>query len=466
MNRKWLFLLLILSSISIGSKSSSFERKQLEEEYEPYIAQHPTDAKAYFNYGHALANLDEESYYEKAIALMTRSVELEENVNRLFSLGTLCCRVGKFKQSLDAYQQILTKNPSLISVLYNSGYTLKLAGELDLAIAIYKQIIALQPTYEPAHLSLAFSYIQQGKFEEGWKEHEWNLKKQGKYAAQLRALLCANALPGKKVLLVPEGGIGDTLQFIRYAKRLHDQGSYVIVAVQPPLMRLLARCHYIDLLIPLRSPTPSHDASATLMSMPAIFYDTEQSIPREIPYIVPDPARVQFWHEQLQYDHNFKVGICWQPDVHNDVSRLPIARRGIPLSFFYRLGSTPGVTLYSLQKNEGTDQLRDVPSSVNIHVFDTSFDVAHGSFVDSAAVMQEMDLIISTDTATAHLAGALGKPVWLLLPYATDWRWLHNRTDSPWYPTMRIFKQSHPFDWQTMMDDLYTIFLKELDYRH
>ncbi len=455
------FVLLTLLSTSVCAQTS-FEQKQLEEEFEPLLAKNPTDAKAYFDYGRALANLDEEKNYEKSIALMSRSVRIEEDFNRLFSLGTLCCRVGKFKESLAAYQQILEKRPSLIPVLYNSGYTLKLAGELDLAIELYKQIIAIQPTYEPAHLSLAFSYIQQGDFERGWKEHEWNLKKQGKYAESLRELLRNNTLPGKTILLVPEGGIGDTIHFLRYAQRLHDQGAYVVVAVQPSLVHLLARCHYIDLLIPLRSPTPRHDAYATLMSLPAIFSDTEKTIPRTIPYIFPDPARVQHWHEQLAQDTNFKIGICWQPDVHNDVSRLPIARRGIPLSLFYKLGSTPGISLYSLQKKEGLDQLRTVPSSVNLHVFDEAFDVEHGSFVDTAAVIQEMDLIISADTATAHIAGALGKKVWLLLPYVTDWRWLHNRTDSPWYPTMRIFKQPHPFDWQTMMDELYTVFEKEL----
>ena len=462
--KKAVIVLLALLSLPLQAEIS-FELKQLKEEFEPLIAQNPANAKAYFDYGRALANLDEERNYEQSITLMSRSTELEEDFNRLFSLGTLCCRVGKFKESLAAYQQILEKRPSLIPVLYNSGYALKLAGELDLAIAIYKRVIAMQPDYEPAHLSLAFSYIQQGNFEQGWKEHEWNLKKQGKYAEQLRELIRTDALSGKTVLIVPEGGIGDTIQFLRYAQRLHEQGAYVAVAVQPPLMHLLARCHYIDLLIPLRSPTPRHDAYATLMSLPAIFADTEKTIPHDIPYIFTDPARVQHWHQYFEHDHNFKVGICWQPDVHNDVSRLPIARRGIPLSLFYKLGSMPGVTLYSLQKKEGLDQLRSLPSEVNLHTFDESFDVDHGSFVDTAAVMQEMDLIISTDTATAHLAGALGKKVYLLLPYATDWRWLHDRTDSPWYPTMRIFKQPHPFDWQTMMDELHHVFVKELHNR-
>lgn len=385
-----------------------------------------------------------------------------EQVNPLFSLGTEYCRTGKFQEALHVYQQILEKHPALIPVLYNSGYALKLSGNLDLAIAIYQKLLAAQPDYEPAHLSLAFTYLHKGDFKRGWQEHAWNLKKQGKYAERLRDLLRNNTLTQKSILLTPEGGLGDTIQFLRYTQRLHDQGAHVIVAVQPPLMPLLSRCHFIDLLLPLHSSMPAHDASATLMSLPAIFSDTEATIPRTIPYIFPDPARLHHWHHYFAQDSNFKIGICWQPDTHNDISRMPIARRGIPVALFEKISGIPGVRLYSLQKKEGLDQLRTLPASMNIQLFDESFDVAHGSFVDTAAVMQEMDLIISADTATAHLAGALGKKVWILLPYVTDWRWIHNRTDSPWYPTMRIFKQPHPFDWQTVMDNVHAALLGEL----
>lgn len=444
-------LIFLVQFTQVMHPSSFLEQQHLEQQ----LAQNPHDAKTYFEYGKALANLDEEKNYSKAIDLMNQAIERQENFNWLFSLGTLCCRVGKFQEALSAYQRILTLQPSLIPVLYNSGYTFKLAGELDLAIEIYKQIVTEQPNYEPAHVALAFALLQQGDFIHGWQEHAWNLKKQGKYAEQLRALVRTNSLPGKRVLLIPEGGIGDTIHFLRYAQRLHDQGAYVIVAVQKPLMHLVARCHYIDLLVPLNTPTPSHDAYATLMSMPAVFADTEETMPRTIPYLFPDPSRVAYWHGQLAHDHTFKIGICWQPDIQNDVSRLPIARRGIPLSLFHQIGRMPGITLYSFQQKEGLDQLHQLPADVHLHIFERSFDVDHGNFVDTAAVMQEMDLIISTDTATAHLAGALGKPVWLLLPYVTDWRWIHGRTDSPWYPMMRIFKQSHPFDWQSMMHEVY-----------
>ncbi len=430
--------------------------------FEAILAQEPTNADVHFEYGSFLAGLDQQRYYEKAATHMQRATNYNpQNINWLFAFGTFCCRTGKFRESVDAYQRILEQRPNLVPVLYNSGYTFKITGDLDTAIAIYKKVLSIKPEYDQAHLGLAFAYIGKGDFVNGWKEHEWNLKKQGKYAEQLRELLQTNNISGKTILLTPEGGIGDTINFVRYAQRLHEMGAFVIVAVQPPLIPLLSRCTYIDKLIPVSGPNPAHDASATLMSLPAIFADTEKTIPQNIPYIFPEAQRVAYWHEQLKNDSNFKIGICWQPDKHNDVSRLPIARRDIPLSFFHTLCATPGISVYSLQKYEGLDQLKLVPHHAKLHIFDESFDVTHGSFMDTAAVMHEMDLIISTDTAIAHLAGAMGKKIWLLLPYVTDWRWLVDRTDSPWYPTMQIFKQPHPFDWKTIMNKLYSSLLKE-----
>ncbi len=458
---KNLFIIFIASILFSNTTIASSEHDEKIKSFEAIIANDTTNAAAHFEYGEWLASCNEEAYCDRAIQLITRATQLEHNDNWIFSLGTLCCRFGRFHDALAAYQRILQARPDLVPVLYNSAYTLKMAGNLDLAIDICNQILTSQPNYEPARLCLSFSYLHKGDFENGWRAHEWNLKKQGKNAPELRELIRTNNIAGKTILLTPEGGIGDTINFVRYAQRLREMGAHVIVVVQTPLMNLFARCYYIDQLLSPNSSQPSYDARATLMSLPAILADTEETIPKNIPYIFPEPHRLVYWHKQLKHDTNIKIGICWQPDVHNDVSRMPIARRGIPLSLFYQLGSTPGITLYSLQKKEGLDQLNKLPAQVNLHVFDKSFDVDHGSFVDTAAVIHEMDLIISTDTATAHLAGAMGKKVWLLLPYATDWRWLHNRTDSAWYPTMRIFKQPHPFDWQSVMESVYETFIKE-----
>ncbi len=457
-----LLTILLFIFMTCAAKLSTEHRSQIDQ-YEVRLQQAPTDAHMHFSFGEFLTHLDEKQLYEKALYHLKKATELEPcNLQWRFVLATFCCRIGHIADSLDAYKAILQKNPSLMQVLYNAGFVFKVAGNTDTAIAIYKKILAMQPEYEQAHLGLAFSYLTKGDYKAGWKENLWNLKKQGKYSQKLHSFILNNTLSGKRILLTPEGGLGDTIHFLRYAQRLHQMGAEIILATQKPLLQLLSSCNYIGTLIALGAQLPHYDARATLMSLPTLFQDDEDHIPQNIPYITASKKRVSYWKNYLQQDTNFKIGICWQPDVHNDVSRLPIARRGIPLSSFYLLGSTPGISVYSLQKNEGLGQLNQLPSHVTIHTFDSSFDVAHGSFVDTAAIMQSMDLIISTDTATAHLAGAMGRRVWLLLPFNVDWRWLLNRNDTPWYPTMRIFKQTRPFDWDSVINELHTTLFNEV----
>lgn len=430
--------------------------------YEIKLRHNPDDARIHFAYGMHLAQLDQAAYYEKAFHHLKRATELQPtNIHWFFEYGTFCCRIGKLHDALTAYRTILVQKPTTITALYNSGYTLKLAGEIDLAITLYKKIISMQPGHEAAHLALAFALLNKGDFVHGWQEHRWNLQKQGKNSDTLRAFLHNNTIAGKKILLLAEGGLGDTLQFVRYAQRLHQMGAYVIVAAQQPLIALLSGCNFIDQLIPSNSVYPPHDAVATLMSLPAILEDTENAMTQNIPYIFPPQERIDYWKNYVAQDTNIKIGICWQPNIHNDVSRLPIARRGIPLIQFGVLGTMPGITLYSLQQKEGLDQLKELPSSMQLHIFDDHFDHDHGNFIDTAALMHSLDLIITADTAIAHLAGAMGKRVWLIIPYAADWRWIHNRSDSPWYPTMRIFQQPKPFDWDSVMQDV-TACTKEL----
>ncbi len=457
-------VLFCLGSVTLCDQSNSDDQTLAQiQQHESRIAQDPENASAHFAFGNYLAELDKKEYYEKAFFHLQKATTLQpRNAQWLFSLGTFCCRIGLLQESLTAYQKILSHNPRLISVLYNVGFTFKVAGNLEMATNIYQHIVSRKPDYDPAHLGLAFAYLAQGDFHNGWNAHAWNLKKQGKNSQELRSFLQNNTIAGKRILLVAEGGLGDTINFIRYAQRLKQRGAHITVAVQKPLIPLFSRCAYIDSLIPTNGPISAYDARATLMSLPALFQDDENSIPQNIPYVFPDSERIAYWKKQLKQDTSFKIGICWQPDLHNDVSRLPIARRGIPLSFFYTLGSTREVTLYSLQKYEGLDQLKSIPTQVMIKTFDEHFDVTHGSFMDTAALMHSLDLIISTDTATAHLAGAMGKRVWLLLPYNTDWRWLSERSDSPWYPTMRIFKQERPFDWESAMNNLHTHFFNEV----
>ncbi len=460
-------ILALTCSILMHADALDSTIQETIDQHDARIAQEPESANAHFSYGDYLASLDLYDYYEKALFHLKKATQLQpNNLQWLFQLGSYACRIGKLQESLNAYKKILEHNPSLTSVLYNAGFSLKTAGDYTTAIKLYQHIVSHHPDYAPAHLGLAFAHLAQGNYADGWKEHAWNITQQGKDSPELRAYIANGTIAGKRILLTYEGGLGDTLNFIRYAQRIKEMGAHVTVVVQAPLIPILSRCHYIDTLVTNIDPIPGYHAKATLMSLAAFFEDDERTIPQNIPYIFPDPERLAYWQEQLKNDTNFKIGICWQPDTHNDVSRLPIARRGIPLSHFYSLASTPGITLYSLQKKEGLDQLNALPENVTIKAFGQEFDETHGSFMDTAALMHSLDLIISTDTATAHLAGAMGRPTWLLLPFNADWRWLAGRSDTPWYPTMRIFQQEKPFNWESIIKKLHETFFNEIYTTH
>ncbi len=412
--------------------------------------------------------LSKQNNFNESIVFLKEAMSLAPtNPNIPFQLAGILLGIGKIAESIELYQHILSMNIKPAPIMYNIGYALKAVGKVDMAIPIFQNLVDQDPDYEAAHLGLSFAYLSKGDLKTGWEKHEWNLQHQGKFAPHMRKIVAENTIAGKTILLIPEGGLGDTLHFIRYAKKMKDLGAAkVIVMVQKSLFSLLLYCPYIDQLIPIGVNRPTTEASATLMSMPAIFYDTEDTLPKEVPYLYANPYLIDKWKEQLAADKNFKIGICWQADVHNDSSRLLIARRGIPLDLIAQLHDIPGISWYSLQKKEGLEQLTTLSKDFNLKIFSDAFDETHGNFMDTAAVMMHMDLIISIDSAIAHLAGGLARPTFILLPYLADWRWIHNRIDSPWYPTMTIFKQKTPLDWSNVIEELRATLLHLTEKHH
>jgi tetratricopeptide (TPR) repeat protein len=376
------------------------------------------------------------------------------DINAHFQLGYCYLAIGNKDKAVESFNTAMVLNPQELAIPYNIGYTYKTFGDLDKAIEMYKKVIAMDPHYDPAHLALGFAYITQCDFERGWKQHTRYLSQSGKNADKLRSFLENDDIVYKKILLKPEGGLGDTINFIRYAQTLKNMGADVIVVCQKQLIPLLSRCNYIDQLLPSDKPLPAYDADATLMSLPAIFADTQDTVPQEIPYIFADPTLVLHWQKQLAHDTNFKIGLCWQVDIHNDDSKILIGRRGYPLKHFAQLADVENVSFYSLQKYDGVEQIAGLPEDFPLQVLE-NFDEQSGPFMDTAALIKNLDLVITVDTAIAHLAGALGCKVWLLHPYATaDWRWTHGRTDSYWYTTMRIFKQKEPFGYENVIQEV------------
>jgi tetratricopeptide (TPR) repeat protein len=464
-----------------------------------------------------------EDYASARTELFAATTLATYDLQTLFATAISLIKIGAFKEAVTTLSRILKHSPTNTTVLYNMGYALKSGGWIDEALVYYKQVLALEPENDAAHLALGYAYINKGDFKNGWPQHERYLKKSGKYAPELRALLAHdslngtlvteqnnlasnnnlannNNLAGKRILLTPEGGLGDTINFIQCAQLLRDRGAYVIASVQKPLVTLMRSCDCVDEVITGIPTTLKYDARISYMSLPAALYLDETTMPQRTPYLFANKKLVEFWDEELnalekdgRYNHAIttekqeqtslditteeeracyaekpivkgrachaealqvrrRVGLCWQADLPHDESRLPVARRSIPLEMLAQLADLPGVTLYSLQTHEHNAACQAPEIAGKIQTFEYAIDTEHGPFMDTAALIMNMDLVISVDTATAHLAAALGKPTWLLLPYTTDWRWIVHRTDSPWHPTMRIFKQQAPFDWQSVID--------------
>lgn len=400
-----------------------------------------------------------EESFEEAIALYTECYATNNNdLQSLFNSALCLLKIGKFADAIFIFEKLIPRVQDPTTLKYNTAYAYKADGKLDTAINLLEMLIKEKPDHDDAHLALGFAYIQKGDFERGWKQHSRYLKKANKNGDTLRELLRTHALVGKKIVLHYEGGLGDTLLFIRYAERIKMLGAEVTCLVQKPLIKILERCPYIDHLQPYELPLPPYDALATLMSLPAIFEDTEDTFPVSIPYLYPDPALIKIWQKTIATYDGIKIGITWQSDVHNDVSRLPIARRGIPLTLFEPLLKDSRFTFFSLQCFEGIEQIKELSPDCRLITYQ-DFDLSHGAFMDTAALIANLDLVIAVDSAVANISGALGIPTLLLLPYVTDWRWIAGRTDSPWYPMHHIFKQPAPFDWLNVVTEV-TAFLE------
>jgi hypothetical protein len=313
--------------------------------------------------------------------------------------------------------------------------------------------LKLQPDLAEAHWNQSLLMLLTGDFERGWPEYEWRLKtKQHHQCNLLQPLWGGQQLAGRTILLHAEQGMGDTLQFIRYTSLVKQRGGKVIVSCQKPLLPILKSCQGIDGLLPQGSAAPPCDFEAHLMSLPAIFGTTLATIPAEVPYLSAKPELVEHWREMLRPLAGFKVGINWRGTPGNPYERY----RGIPLGEFAPLARLPGVSIISLQKGPGWEEIGSVSEEGPVVDLGRTVDEEAGPFMDTAAIMRNLDLVITSDTVISHLAGALDVPVWLALPFVPDWRWVLEREDSPWYPRHRLFRQARPGDWSEVFERIAT----------
>jgi Flp pilus assembly protein TadD len=402
----------------------------------------------------------EKGRLERAVRWYRRAIKLKpDSADGLMNFGIALSDLGELDEALVHLRESLRLKPDSPDCHANLGITFARQGHWDLALLSYERALALRPCFPEARRNRAYISLARGDYERGWPEYEWRLQCK---KLRLLPMKCprwgGENLPEQSILLHSEQGLGDSLQFIRYAPLVKHRVGRVLVACPEPLIRLLESCSGVDLVVDWKSPLPDSDVHAPIMSLPAILGTTLASIPAEVPYLFPDGTTIEKWRTVVARslelaasgEHGtptrpFKIGIAWQGNPVNSVDR----RRSFPLKHFAHLAELPGVRLISLQKGHGTEQLTELAGRFPVAKLcgGERGEKDDRDFLDTAAVMSRLDLVVAPETAVAHLAGALGVRVWVALAAVADWRWMIDRDDSPWYPTMRLFRQTEPDDW-------------------
>jgi tetratricopeptide (TPR) repeat protein len=398
--------------------------------------------EAHYNLG---KTLHQQGRLEEAIACYRRSLELRPTCAQAHhNLGVALKAQGKAEEATACLQQALRLEPNFAEAHCNLGLTLLEGGKVDEAMACYAKAIELQPDHADAHVGRGIVWLVQGQVEAGWAELEWRLRCP-KYPrrALSRPMWDGSPLDGKTILLYAEMGLGDTIHFIRYASLVKERGGRVVVEPPAALLPILARTPGIDQLVTPETPLPDFEVHAPLPSLPHLLGTTLDTVPANIPYVFADPGLVEQWRRELSAIGDFKIGIAWR----GSQAYPSDAQRSIPLVEFAPLAAVEGVRLFSLQKGPGSEELSALRGRFAVTDLAGRLDERTGPFMDTAAVIQGLDLVISVDTSIAHLAGALGAPVWLALGLTPHWLWFLKREDSPWYPRHRLFRRDPAKSW-------------------
>ncbi len=409
------------------------------ESYRQALALAPDFVDALGNLGAALFEADDipaaADCYRRMLALGPTNPVAHNN------LANVLVAAGDLGSAIDHYNRALALDPAYVSASANLGNALVEADDRPAATAAYDRALALAPDDPTARWGKALLRLLEGDFAAGWLLHEARWQAPGRRLARNFAepQWRGEPLEGARILLHAEQGLGDTMQFVRYVPLVAARGGQVVLEVPPELLTLLSDTPGAAEVIPWGDPHDAVDWQCPLMSLPLAFGTDVTTIPADIPYIAADPARVARWQDRLAGFPGRRIGLVWagRPSHKRD------ALRSLPLSALAPLAGTSGISFFSLQKGSAAGELTSAPGGLNI------IDLAGGldDFTDTAAALSALDLVITVDTAVAHLAGALGRPVWLLLSRVPDWRWLLGRSDSPWYPTARLFRQASRGDW-------------------
>jgi tetratricopeptide (TPR) repeat protein len=406
--------------------------------------------------GHAVANynlgvsLQQQGHFAEAAESLRRAIARAPAFAIAHNnLGSVLRELGEPEEAIASYRRAIELAPADPRYRSNIALALQDLCRLDEAIESFDTALRLRPDYAKGRAFRALALLLKGDYERGWADYEWRRAIGITFADRSagRPLWDGSDPAGRTILLHSEQGIGDTIQFVRYAPLLAARGARVIVQCQPTLKALLEpslTARGVWRVLAEGEPAPEFDSYCPLPGLPHRFGTRPATIPAEVPYLDARPERVEDWRRWFSDparvgSDQFKVGIVWAGAVGNRNDR----RRSVRATDFMPLAQVPGVCLYSLQKGPPVAQLGESAPGLPAHDLDARLN----DFADTAAALMNLDLVVTVDTSVAHLAGALGRPVWTLIPFSPDFRWMLGRSDSPWYPTMRLFRQGKPEDW-------------------
>jgi tetratricopeptide (TPR) repeat protein len=410
--------------------------------YRQAIALKPDYAQAHSNLANALTMAGQ---FNEAIAACKQAIAIKpDSAEALINLGNALRAADRPAEAVVEYRKAISLNPNIPQAHANLGSALKDLNRLDEAIAAYRQALQLNPNDPATHWNFARLLLMAGHFDEGWQEFEWRHRLG---APQLtrdfpQPLWNGQDIPNQTLLVHTESGFGDAIHFIRLLPQVAPRAGKLVLECQPELKRLFAPIPGAHQLIARGDALPPFDYRISLPSLARVLKIRLENIPNSIPYLKPPHEQVEYWKGRVPRDDRKNIGLCWSG------SRDDLAQRSRELSLFTPLSQILHVRWFSLQK--GPESKQTPPQGMNL--IDHTEKLT--DFADTAALIDNLDLVISVDTSIAHLAGAIGKPVWVLIPRHSDFRWLTNRTDSPWYPTMKLFRQPAAGKWNQVISQI------------
>jgi tetratricopeptide (TPR) repeat protein len=417
------------------------QRAEAVEQFRKTVHLQPNYAEAHNNLGVALRDLGR---LQEAVASYRDALQFNPDYpEALNNLGNALRDLGENEEACASLRRAIQVRSGYAEAHNNLGIVLHQQGKYAEAMASYEEALRLRPEYPEAHLNRALSWLGSGDWPRGWPEYEWRWRLKDIAVRRFsQPAWDGRSLGGRTILVYSEQGLGDTIQFVRLLPLVRQHGGKVLLECQSELFRLLAGCSGVDQIVARGQALPAFDVHAALLSLPGLLGATVDTVRADVPYLSADSLRVREWRKRLQTHTGLRIGIVWQGSQQYKGDR----HRSVSLASFEPLAQLPGVRLFSLQFGPGRDQLKGW-DRYKIIDLQPEMAAADGGFLETAAVIANLHLVISVDTAVAHLAGALAAPVWVALPFACDWRWLRDGEETSWYPTMRLFRQKSPGGW-------------------